>query len=210
MIAFFKKHRHLYATLAPVVLGLVFLVACIPAITQPIGFAEADALMNVFHAHVWGLRVLPLIIICLILVVAFHAMKITRGLRFATITGAVMMAILAVGVYILHAPTKQELALPNIITDVQQYDSEPQTIYFDIPNFNTALFYDTSAYPVADLSTRPTGNHHFWLIVPAERLGENLAETTEAIQIPNGYYIADQLSNDYYTAVNLDLVNPAP
>ena len=205
MITFLKKHKKLYATLMPILLGLLLFVICLPVIYRPITFAEADALTNIFHSQAWGLRSIAVVIMCVILVVAFHVIKLIRGLKWATILGALTVAAFALGVYIKNIPTAQEAALPNIIADVQQFDAEPQTIYFDIPEFNAALFYSTPAYPVAELSARPTGNHHFWLVVPFENLGKSLTETTAALRIPAGYYIANQLGNDYYAAVDLTL-----
>ena len=102
-----------------------------------------------------------------------------------------------------NIPTLEERALANIVVDIQQFDSESQTIYFDIPEFNAALFYSTPEYPVAELSSRSTGDHHFWLVVPLERMGDNLAESAEALQLPAGYYINNQLGNDYFVAVDL-------
>ena len=203
MINFFKRHKHLYAMLAPTILGLIFIGACLPAINRPITFHEANALADIFHSHAWGLRIIAVIIMCVILLITFQIIKYIGGLKIATIASVITVIIFTAGVYLKNIPNAQETALPNIIVDVQQYDPEPQTLYFDIPDFNAALFYDTSAYPIADISTRSTGDHHFWLIVPVERMGDNLATATEALNIPAGYYIANQLTNDYYTAVDL-------
>ena len=195
MINFLRKHKHLDAMLAPVILGLIFIALCLPAVNRPITFHEADALMNIFHSHARGLRIVAIIIMCLILVVMFHVVKHIGGFKIATIASAVTVAVFTAGVYLKNIPTHQEVALANIIVDVRQFDPEPQTIYFDIPNFNAALFYNTSDYPVAELVSRPTGEHHFWLVVPLEN--------TEALQLPPGYYISHQLGNDYYAAVDL-------
>ena len=197
MMNFFKKHKHLYAMLMPVALGLLLFAICLPSIYGPITFREADALTNIFHSHAWGLRTIAVLIMCVILVITFQVIRFIGGLKIATIASIITACVFAGGVYLKNIPTAQEMALPNIIADVKQYDQEPQTIYFDIPEFNAALFYDAAAYPVASLSSRPTGNHHFWLVVPTE--------SADALQIPNGYRIVNQLGNDYYTAVDLGL-----
>ena len=207
MINFFKHHKHLYAMLTPVILGLIFLGACIPAINRPITFNEADALTNIFHSHAWGLRMIAPVLMCIILVITFQVIKYIGGLKIATIASVITVAVFTGGVYLKNIPTPAAVALPNIIADIRQYDPEPQTIYFDIPEFNAAMFYDTPEYPIADLGTRPTGDHHFWLVVPFEKLGDNLAESASALDIPDGYYVANQLGNDYYAAVDLTPVD---
>ena len=183
MINLLRNHKHLFAIIAPIIICLIILLFLFPALTGPINFFESAYILTLTGGQpIFGLRLLPVMIIFLLVLFSFHFAK-RWGFRRATITMTILATLLMVSYRLILIPTAEETDLKDIAVTVWQFTDDCESIRSAESIPSAVRFY---------LDGPSCETESYWLITPV----------SEEVSVNNGYRIASQASNQHFTATH--------
>lgn len=193
MLEFFRRHKHLYAIIAPSLICLAMIAFTIPTLTGPIKFFEADYILVLTGGQpIFGLRIIPVLVVYLLILFVFFFTK-RWGIKVATIAALIVATILTITYKISFLPSIQETSLSDIVSTVEQLteDNLPLVATANIPK---AINFYTDCVELDSLTAAGANATQFWYVLDIKE-GEIELES---------YQIAGEVSNKYYHAVRFE------